>query len=117
MSFSFWSNDSVVTKGSESVVINYNEKDISIEKEELNIYFYKDMYRVTVEYEYINNGAERSLEIGFPIKYYSTAGEIEKDKFISMFDFSQVFNSEKIQIKEKYNVVEKNESYNMEGTY
>ncbi|EPF26429.1 hypothetical protein HMPREF1221_01143 [Treponema socranskii subsp. paredis ATCC 35535] len=114
---SVFANDSVMVKGSESVTINYDEKNISIEREELNIYFYKDFYKVTVKYEYENNGSEKTLQLGFPIKYASTAGAEEKDKYLNQFVFAQIFNDKKIQINKKYNEVKKDESYSIEGIY
>ena len=94
-SLHIYANDSVVTNGAESVSIDYSEKDIAIEKEDLDIYLYKDYYRVTVAYEYYNKGSKKTVLLGFPIHYVSTAGIQEKDKFISKYDFKQSFNEKK----------------------
>lgn len=116
-SLSLFANDSVITKGSELIAVNYDEHDISIENEKLDIYPYKDFYKVNVRYEYYNKGSDKKLQLGFPIKYASTAGKDEKDKYITQFKFSQNFNGRKIEIKEKYDSVEKDEPYNIDGTY
>ena len=112
-----FANDSVITEGSESVAVNYDEHDISIEDEKLDIYPHKDFYRVTVRYEYFNGGAEKKIRLGFPVKYVSSAGKDEKNSMISNFKFSQVFNGEKINLKEEYDSVEKDKPYDLSGTY
>ena len=43
-----YANDSIVTKGSESISINYDENNIFIQNEELNIYLFTDSYKVTI---------------------------------------------------------------------
>lgn len=117
-SLHIYANDSVVTNGAESVSIDYSEKDIAIEKEDLDIYLYKDYYRVTVAYEYYNKGSKKTVLLGFPIHYVSTAGIQEKDKFISKYDFKQSFNGKKINIKDTYDSPErKNEPYTIAGVY
>ena len=112
-----FANDSVITEGSETIAVNYDEHDISIEDEKLDIYPYKDFYKVTVRYEYFNRGSEKKIRLGFPIKYASTAGKDEKDSLIAKFTFSQRFNGKEIELKAEYDSIEKDKPYDLNGTY
>ena len=111
-----YANDSIVTKGSESISINYDENNISIQNEELNIYLFDDSYKVIIEYEYNNKGTDKQLLLGFPIKYVYTSSEKEKIEYINKYTFTQLFNNQKIEVKEEYED-ESKEQYHVEGIH
>ena len=111
-----YANDSIVTKGSESISINYDENNIFIQNEELNIYLFTDSYKVTIEYEYNNIGSDKQILLGFPIKYVYTSSEKEKKEYINKYTFTQFFNNQKIEVKEEYED-ESKEQYHVEGIH
>ncbi|MCR5062484.1 MAG: hypothetical protein K6A89_04305 [Treponema sp.] len=115
--FSIFANDSVITYGSEQVSVDYSENDIRIVKENLDIFLYEYFYKVCVEYEYFNKGAKKIIQLGFPIKYASTAGMDEKNTYINEFEFSQIFNGKNIPVKNTFDDLQKNENYTIEGVY
>ena len=71
-----YANESPIISGSVGTgnIQFYTEEDVAIEKENLNIEFYKAKSIVKVKYEMKNYGDEKSIKVGFPYRYISESG-------------------------------------------
>ncbi|MCQ2578381.1 MAG: YARHG domain-containing protein [Treponema sp.] len=67
MSFSLFANDTYFyMAGGQLVPTKEGQVDIEMKEEVINIVLEKNYYEVTVDFSFYNNGAKKTLEIGFP---------------------------------------------------